>query len=274
MIRSACASPWLPLAYWTGVVVWALCASSDIPFRRHRHRQAIENVSIGVPPRVNPGLTASQLLARPINQDFETVHFWYPEVLCLTGFDTGALKVAMESQRKAAPATVKSRPITTPAAGTMLSIRADPPEELAANALSIQCRTNLAVSNAHGRTVAIHGVVTEEVVSPEGKILIMAGSRVAGSGVLDQESGRLRSDGVWSIFFDSTEMKVRARILDRPGGLIGVIGHVQPAKVGVSKADTGAGGGRLVVVPANAPFTLEPHGEIQFRNLASSESTN
>ena len=274
MVRSAFASPWLPLAYWTAVVVSALCASGDNPFRRHPYRQAIEVVSAAVPARVNPGLTATQLLPRSINAVCEPVHFWNPEVLCRGGFDTGTLKVAMEVQRKAAPAIVEARPIATPAPGTMLSIRADPPEEPAANALSIQCRTSFAVSNAHGRAVAIHGVVTQEVVSPEGKILIMAGSRVVGSGVLDQESGRLRSDGVWSVFFDNTEMKVRARILDRPGGLIGVIGRVQPAEVGVSKADTDAGGGRLVVVPENIPFTLELHGEIQLRDLASSEITN
>ena len=81
-------------------------------------------------------------------------------------------------------------------------------------------------------------------------------------------------DDVWSIFFDNTEMKVRARILDRPGGMIGVIGQVKPAEGGVSKANTDAGGGRLVVVPANAPFTLELHGEIQLRDLASRESIN
>jgi hypothetical protein len=274
MIRSAFASPWLPLAYWTAVVVSALCASGDIPFRRHPHLQAIEKVSAAVPARVNPGLTASQSLPRSINAEFEPVHFWNPEVLCLNGFDTGALKVATEAQRKAAPAIVEAMPIATPAPGTMLSIRADPPAEPAANVLSIQCRTKFAVSNAHGPAVAVHGVVSQEVVSSEGKILIMAGSRVVGSGVLDQESGRLGSDGLWSIFFDNTEMKVRARILDRPGGVIGVIGQVKVAECGVSKANTGAGGGRLVVVPANVPFTLELHGEIQLRDLASSESAN
>ena len=273
MIRSAFASPWLPLAYWTALVVSALCASGDIPFGRHPQRQAIENVFAAVGARVNPGLTVSQSLPRSSNPDSETVHFWNPEVLCLTGFDTGASKVAMKAQRAVAPVIVEAGPIATPAPCTMLSIRADPAEELAANALSIRCRTNFAVSNAHGRAVAIHGVVTEEVISPEGKILIMAGSRVAGSGMLDQESDRLRSDGVWSIFFDHTEMKVRASILDRPGGLIGVIGQVKTAKSGASTANTAANC-RLVVVPANTPFTLELRGEIQLRDLLLNESVN
>jgi hypothetical protein len=156
----------------------------------------------------------------------------------------------------------------------MLSMRAESPDEPPANALSIQCRTSFAVSNAYGRAVTVRGVVTQEVVSPAGKILIMAGSQVVGSGVFDPDSGRLRSDGIWKIVFDDTEMRVRALLLDRPGGLLGVAGQVKPAGGGVVKASTNSGGPRMVVVPGNTSFTIELHGDIQLRDLASNESVN
>jgi hypothetical protein len=192
----------------------------------------------------------------------------------LRSFGTGAQQFVAEAEPNAEPIVVEVQPIATPAPVTMLSIRAESPDEPAANALSIQCRTSFAVSNAHGRAVSIHGVVTQEVVSPAGKILIMAGSQVVGSGVLDQESGRLRSDGIWTIVFDDTEMKVQALLLDRPGGLLGVIGQLKPVEGGLSKASVDSGGARLVLVPGNTSFALELHGEIQLRDLASNQSVN
>ena len=74
-------------------------------------------------------------------------------------------------------------------------------------------------------SVTIPGVVTQEVVSSAGKILIMAGSRVVGSALLDPENGRFKSDGLWSVIFDDTELKVQAELLDRPSGLPGILGQ-------------------------------------------------
>jgi hypothetical protein len=226
--------------------------------------------------RADPVLPAIQLLsaATSISRDPKPVHVWIPVVLCLRSFGTGAQQFVAEAEPNAEPIVVEVQPIATPAPVTMLSIRAESPDEPAANALSIQCRTSFAVSNAHGRAVSIHGVVTQEVVSPAGKILIMAGSQVVGSGVLDQESGRLRSDGIWTIVFDDTEMKVQALLLDRPGGLLGVIGQLKPVEGGLSKASVDSGGARLVLVPGNTSFALELHGEIQLRDLASNQSVN
>jgi hypothetical protein len=200
----------------------------------------------------------------------ETVHVWVPAVLCLKSFDRKL--VAAEIEPRKAPTLVEALPNPTPAPVTTLSIRADSPEEPTANVLLIQCRTSLAVSNVRGRAVFIHGVVTQEVVSPAGKILIMAGSRVVGSGLFDPESGRLRSNGIWTIAFEDTEMKVRALLLDRPGGLFGIIGQVKQGESVLATATAGSEVGRLVLVPVDAPFTLELHGEIQFRDLASNES--
>jgi hypothetical protein len=276
MIRCALASPWLPLTYWTAIVFAALCASRQYPMKRHSQLPPIKKVSEAVTVNADPDLPAGQSLpaGTSIARNPKPAHVWSPAVLCLTRLRAAAQHFATEAEPKTEPTVVEAQPIAAPAPVTMLSIRAESPEEPAANALSIQCRTSFAISNSHGGAVSIHGVVAQEVVSPAGKILIMAGSHVVGSGVLDQESGRLRSNGIWTIVFDDTEMKVRALLLDRPGGLRGVIGQVKPAECRVSKASTDSGGARLVVVAGNTSFTLELHGEIQLRDLASNESVN
>jgi len=272
MIRSVLASPWLPLAYWTAIVCTALSALPQYLSMRHTQLSSIAKVSDVVTAQVNPVSQEVQSLPgeNSITWHREPVHVWVPAVLCLRSFDRKL--VAAEIEPRKVPTVVEALLSPTPAPVTMLSIRADSPEEPTANVLLIECRTSLAVSNAHGRAVSIHGIVTQEVVSPAGKILIMAGSGVVGSGLFDPESGRLRSDGVWTIVFENTEMKVRALLLDRPGGLRGVIGQVKQGESVLATASADSEGGRLVVVPANAPFTLELHGEIQLRDLASNES--
>jgi len=154
----------------------------------------------------------------------------------------------------------------------MLSIRVDPSQETAAGTLAIQCRTSLKIGNMHGRTVIIQGVVTQEVVSSIGKILIMAGSRVVGSGLLDPENGRFKSDGLWSIFFDETELKVQARLLDRAAGLPGILGQETSNENEALQREAVRRDGRCIFVPRNAPFVLELHGEILLRELKSDEA--
>jgi hypothetical protein len=156
----------------------------------------------------------------------------------------------------------------------MLSIRLDSPEPVTAKTLAIRCRTSAAISNAHGRTVTIHGVVTEEVVSSAGKILIMAGSRVVGSGILDPENGRFKSDGLWSVFFDDTELKVEAELLDRPSGLPGILGEEVSSEDLTLPGEVMTQDSRSIFVPRNSPFVLELHGEILLRDLKANEASN
>ncbi len=183
-------------------------------------------------------------------------------------------RVAVDTAPKSEPIALEAKPVAAATQVTMLSIRSEPADVQAVGLLSMQCRTSLTISNSRDRTVSIHGVVTQEIVSPAGRILIMAGSHVVGSGTLDYESGRLRSDGIWTIIFDNTVMKVRALLRDRPEGLLGVIGKVKSPDFAVSATRIGSESGKLVVIPVNTAFTLELHGEIQLRDLASNESEN
>ena len=87
---------------------------------------------------------------------------------------------------------------------TMLSISSVDEGSSAPRTLSVRCRTSGYISNATARKrIVIKGVVTEDVVSPTGKILIPASSKVAGIGQVDCENGRLQSHGNWSIFAEN-----------------------------------------------------------------------
>jgi hypothetical protein len=199
-------------------------------------------------------------------------HVWNARISCIWKPATAPEKITPKIETERPAATTNLRSGENPLQATTLSIRAEPTDDAAANALSVQCRTSCAVSNIHGTAVSIQGVVTQEVVSSSGKILILAGSRVVGSAILDVESNRFKSDGQWSIHFNDTELKVHARLLDRPHGLSGIIGHVRAGKTGNSGTDSIPAANRLIVVPANSPFTLDARGEIELRDLASNET--
>ena len=164
--------------------------------------------------------------------------------------------------------------MSTVAPVTMLAIRLDSSKQETANSFEIRCRTSVRLSETPARTVTIQGVVTQEVVSSKGKILIMAGSRVVGPGLLDPENGKFKSDGLWSIFFDDTELKVRAQLLDRPAGLPGLLGQETSNDEKSLPRKTSFPEGRSFVVPRNAPFVLEVHGEIELRDMPGPPANN
>jgi hypothetical protein len=273
MIRAVLASPWLPLFYWTAAsvaMIW--CTHQEFLQQRPRNGQTQMVLRSSVPTsaktyddsftlRQYPGQLVMAVGGGPS-------HFWYPHFSVIQKKDFSAHKPATEGVTNAA------LPPATKIAGdpsiTMLSIRVDPVQNSVAKTLAIQCRTSVPFSNAQGRIVTIHGVVSQEVVSCTGKILILAGSRVVGSGRLDLENGRFKSDGLWSIFFDDTELQVQAQLLDRPAGLPGILGlEALNEDEALRKRD-----GRFITVPRSAPFVLEVHGEIQLRDLKSHEASN
>jgi hypothetical protein len=278
MIRVILSSPWLPLSYWTVATIAMLCVARHESLRRghaEHHLQRVVPVSIPTPAAIHVQLSTPPL--RPSTQaeacTWGAAHFWYPQI---TVFDPKASSDTRSEEKVAAGTTVTSADARSfvSAPITMLSIHVDPADQTIANALAIQCRTRSAVTNAHGSMVTIHGVVTQEVVSSAGKILIMAGSRVVGSATLDPENGRFKSNGEWSVFFDDTELKIQALLLDRPGGLPGMLGHQIITEDASLQKETASREGRTIVVPRNAPFSLEVHGQLLLRDLKTSEVSN
>jgi hypothetical protein len=274
MIRAVLASPWLPLFYWAAAVVAMICgvghqASRPVLGNREFQTPMTAAASAQVDPSSLASLPAN--LASAIARS--PARFWNPEIFVFQRQNLPVLRPATEIAPGKTPVSIEAQTQDT-ASITMLSIRLDPPEPAMAKTLAIRCRTSAPISNAHGRTVTIHGVVTEEVVSSAGKILIMAGSRVVGSGMLDPENGRFKSDGLWSVFFDQTELKVEAQLLDRPSGLPGILGEEVLSEDLSFQREAMLRDGRSILVLRNAPFVLELHGEILLRDLKGNEASN
>jgi hypothetical protein len=97
---------------------------------------------------------------------------------------------------------------------------------------------------------------------------------VVGSGLLDPENGRFKSDGVWSVLFDDTELKVEAELLDRPSGLPGILGQETSNESEALQNEAVTRDGRFIFLPKNAPFVLELHGEFLLRNLNPNSVSN
>jgi hypothetical protein len=274
VIRTVLASPWLPLFYWAAAVVAMICrAGHDVsrPGLVHQEFQAAMTATASAHVDLSsheplPPKLASAIVRSP-------TRFWDPEIFVFQRENLPVLRHATAISTIKAPLSTETQTQAT-ASITMLSMRLDPPEPAMAKTLAIRCRTSAPISNAHGRTVTIHGVVTQEVVSSAGKILIMAGSRVVGLGILDPENGRFKSDGLWSVFFDDTELKVEAELLDRPSGLPGILGEEVSSEDLALPREVMMRDGRSILVPRNSPFVLELHGEILLRDLKANEASN
>jgi hypothetical protein len=276
MIRALLASPWLPLLYWAAAVIALVGWAHHQAIRRDLDQSefevlAVASMSTSAPSHGDCSAPALRPAKEGVWIDGQLRRFWYPLAFVLQRENSPVLKDAaglLTNQTSISTQTSATASIT------MLSIRVDPPGQAVSKTLTIRCRTSEAISNAQGRAVTIHGVITQEVVSSAGKILIMAGSRVVGSGLLDAENGRFKSDGLWSVFFDDTELQVQAELLDRPSGLPGILGHEMSNEDPALQKEVVRRDGRSIVVPRNAPFVLELHGDFLLRDLRASEASN
>jgi hypothetical protein len=139
-------------------------------------------------------------------------------------------------------------------------------------ALLMRCRTDGNTSNAavDGRIV-MKGVVTEDVVSA-GKILIAAGSKVAGIGYVDPDSGRVESKGNWSIIADHREVRVHAEVQDADTGFHGIQAKETSFESEPSQRQAVMRNGRYCFLPDKTPFVLSIRGEVNITVLQPLES--
>ena len=132
--------------------------------------------------------------------------------------------------------------------------------------LLIHCRTQGGVSNAGENRILLKGVVTEDVVSG-GKILIAAGSRVAGIGRVDPDSGRFESKGNWSIIVENHELRVEAELQDADGGFHGIAGKETSFESELSQRQAVVRDGRYCFVVDKTPFVLSLTGKVDIAEL-------
>jgi hypothetical protein len=275
MIRTVLASPWFPLLPWLAALIAVLLVAQHESLKwgltKHDHNPLVSTLApTPGSPHVSSLTPQARLAAQVVPAIFKPANYWYPRISVFQLPKRPSPSVAEENATTKTP-EFKEVQASVPAPITMLSIRIDPSGSSAANTLGIQCRTYVPVSNARHRNVTIHGVVTQEVVSSAGKILIMAGSRVVGRAAFDPENGRLKSNGLWTVFRDSTEIKVQARLLDGFGGMAGILGQGTSNESETLQREAVARDGWYVFVPERASFTLEVYGDISLRDVKSKE---
>jgi hypothetical protein len=279
MIRTVLASPWFPLSQW-------IAALTAILFIAHHKslKRALKEHERQSPPSARVPTAGSHLASstppaghavQVIPSIFKPVSYWYPRISVFPLYERTSPRAAEEISTKRFP-TFPDPQSSAPLAITTLSVRAgiDPPVSTATNTLGIQCRTDVPISNARRRNITIHGVVTQDVVSSKGKILIMAGSRVIGRAAIDPENGRLKSTGLWTIFCDTAEITVQARLLDRIEGMAGILGQEDSNENQALQREAVARDGRYVFLRDKASFALEVYGDISLRDVKSKEVSN
>jgi hypothetical protein len=280
MIRTVLASPWFPLSYWVAALIAVTLVAHHKSLKLIRGNYDSKTV-VSTPVRTPAPVDLISSIAQvppdariiPVLPRLPT--YWYPGISVL-----GQPELSPpESQPKVAKderltstelQAMRDPPMTT------LCIRADTvfSESTVAKTLLIQCRTYAPTSNSRGRNVTVHGVVTQDVVSSSGKILIMAGSSVAGGAFVDPENGRLKSEGIWSVFIDNTEIEVQARLMDGAAGMPGILGQETSNEDESVRRAAVVRDGRYVFVPEKAPFTLEVYGDISFHDATSNRISN
>lgn len=157
---------------------------------------------------------------------------------------------------------------------TMLSISCyQQSQAQATQTLLIQCRTEGYISNAsRGERIVMKGVITEDVASA-GKILIAAGSKVAGIAHIDPNSGRVDSQGNWSIIADNREVRVHAEVQDADTGFHGIQGKETSCESESLQRQAVVRDGRYCFLPDKTPFVLSIAGEVNIIVLQPLESS-
>lgn len=272
MIRTVLASPWFPLSYWVAALIAVTLVAHHKSLKLIRDKQDLKTIVSTPVRRPSPvDLTSSIARVRPDARITPAISrletYWYPRISILRLPELSPGRSRQEVARNETLTAPEVQSFGSPPM-TTLCIRADtmPPESNAAKTLLMQCRTYVPISNSRRRDVTIQGVVTQDVVSSSGKILIMAGSRVTGGAFVDPENGRLKSDGIWSVFIDNAEIKVQARLMDGAAGMPGILGQETSEEDEALRRDAVVRDGRYVFVPEKAPFTLEVYGDISFRD--------
>jgi hypothetical protein len=195
-----------------------------------------------------------------------------------TGIPVKLLRAPAQETRQTLDAPAQS-PQRSPESGqpkpkTMLSISSyEQGHNRAPRSLLIRCRTNGSISNALiAPRIVIKGVVTEDVVA-SGKILIAAGSKVAGIAQFDPDSGRVESNGNWSIIADFREVRVHAELQDADTGFRGIQGKETSFDTERSQRQAVVLDGRYCFVADKTPFILSITGKVIITVLQPLESS-
>jgi hypothetical protein len=266
-VRDILASRLAPLAFALGAVIF-LSWHVHRAYQKHELKKETLNSASERLPKADPG--AQPMAAFPSRQasmGLSPIPIYRVIVCPIAPRSQNPREVAVQAS------TVGTRRASH--SMTMLSIRAQEQGQPQApeNTLLVRCRTDRNISNsASANRIVVSGVVTSDVVSASGKILIAAGNKVAGVGQVDSDNGRIKSDGYWSILSMDHELRVQAKMLDNDSGFAGIEGEETSNETELSQRQAVVRDGRYVFVPAKTPFVLNLKGEVSIKQLKILES--
>jgi hypothetical protein len=266
-VRDILASRLAPLAFALGAVIF-LSWQVHRAYRPQKHELKKETLSSASEklPKADPGAQrVATFPSRQASMGLSPIPIYRVIVCPIAPRSQNPLKVVVRAS------TVGTRRASH--SMTMLSIRAQDQPQAPENTLLVRCRTDRNISNsASANRIVVSGVVTSDVVSASGKILIAAGNKVAGVGQVDSDNGRIKSDGYWSIFSMDHELRVQAKMLDNDSGFAGIEGEETSNETELSQRQAVVRDGRYVFVPAKTPFVLNLKGEVSIKQLKILES--
>jgi len=87
------------------------------------------------------------------------------------------------------------------------------PDESREKEVTVRCKLSRSVSNLEP-SITIVGVVQQDLVSSDGKIIVPAGSKVIGEGYCDAEQNRMMAKDKWSFYVSDHLIRVAATMQD------------------------------------------------------------
>jgi hypothetical protein len=109
--------------------------------------------------------------------------------------------------------------------------------------------------------------VTDNIAAASGKILIEAGTKVAGSGWIDTLAGRIKSAGPWSLVTNNHILKFNATLAEYSGAIDGLRGLETSPEPNSVQSQAVARDGLYLYVPDKRPFVLEITGGFELSDL-------
>jgi hypothetical protein len=151
---------------------------------------------------------------------------------------------------------------------TMFSVYAGTSREDQQRQLTLCCRLDHAVSNLEPG-ILVTGIVAEDVLGEDGRILIPAGSKVVGHGFCDAERARFLGRGRWTCFVGDHQISALGVLMDaeQKEGLTGTepASGVDPLKVKQAIYRDGI----FLCVPAGTEFFIRLQGNVSIQELGS-----
>jgi hypothetical protein len=258
MLKSIFASAFLPFFAWGLVIALAFSHTGTFRIKPKQKAAQIEEKTKSNSNSRSPGVQSSNARS-PVPSAAVFLSLLESAAQLAKGRRVQAPERESSAHEKnLTQAPQKDLPVK-PANMAFISVRTDveAPEEKEGAGAMIPCRLEAPLSNAKdGSNIMIYGVVTENIASSSGKILIEAGTKVLGKGHIDALTVRIQSHGPWALVTANHASRARAWLLEYAGGRDGIRGQETSPEAQSLQSQAIVRDGVYLYVPDQHKFTL------------------